>query len=360
MSRTFPFCILLLALAPVVARAEVVEVVLLHLNDVYEITRPGKKDQGGLTRVAALQKQLKEKNPNTVSILAGDFLSPAALGTAVVDGERLEGKQMVAVLNAMKLDCATFGNHEFDIPHQAFLARLKGSKFAYFSGNCTDAAGKPFPGVEPYRLLTFKGRDGAAVRVALLGVTIETGKGKEGRYWRQADSLQVAKKQLAELKGKAEVVVAVTHLDLWMDIKLARQAKGIDLILGGHEHENNTWRTSTAGVPPIFKADANVRTVWVHTLRYDTSAKSLDIESQLLAVNNLIPEDKPTADVVDFWTNKGYEALKRASGRDPREVVVTTRDDLEGREVYVRRQRTNLADLIVRGLKTAVGGADLA
>src|SRR5262245_44029438 len=187
MSRLIP-CVLLLSLAPA-ARAGVAEVVLLQLNDVYEITRPGKKDLGGLTRVAGLLKQLREKNPNTVSILAGDFFSPAALGTAVVDGEPLNGKQMVAVLNATKLDYATFGNHEFDIPHKDFLARLKESKFGYFSGNCTDPAGKPFPGVEPYRVLTFKAKDGTEVRLALLGLTIETGAGKKGRYWRQADYL---------------------------------------------------------------------------------------------------------------------------------------------------------------------------
>src|SRR5437763_13665299 len=92
------------------ARAEQVEIVLLQLNDVYEITRPAKKDLGGLTRVAALRKQLKAKNPNTFAILAGDFFSPSALGTAVVDGRRLDGRHMVAVLNAMGLDYATFGN----------------------------------------------------------------------------------------------------------------------------------------------------------------------------------------------------------------------------------------------------------
>jgi 5'-nucleotidase len=357
------FILILLAalLACPQARAETVEITLLHLNDVYEITRPGKKDLGGLARVASLRKQLKAKNPNTLAILAGDFFSPSALGTAVVDGERLDGRQMVDVLNTMGLDYATFGNHEFDIHLKPFLARLKESRFGWFSSNTTDSTGTPFPGVKPHQLLTFKGKDGAAVRLALFGVTVETGKGqKKGKYWNNADYLSSAKKQMAQLKGKADIVVAITHLNLSEDVKLAREVPGIHLILGGHEHENNHWRSSKPGVPPIFKADANVRTVYVHNLRYDTDTRALDIESQLLAMSNAFPEDPATAGVVDGWVKRAFAALEKTSGGDPRQVVVVTTDDLEGRESYVRRRSTNLTQLIARAFLEEVKGADLA
>ena len=42
---------------------------------------------------------------------------------------------------------------------------------------------------------------------------------------------------------------------------------GIDLVLGGHEHENWFLRRG-AGFTPIVKADANVRSVAVVTLIY--------------------------------------------------------------------------------------------
>jgi 5'-nucleotidase len=342
-------------------RGEPVAITLLHLNDVYEITRPGKRDLGGLTRVATLQKQLRARNPNTISILAGDFFAPSALGTAQVDGKRLDGRHMVAVLNTMKLDFATFGNHEFDIKEQPFLDRLQEAKFKWFSGNITDWEGKPFPGVERYRVLTFKGKSGL-VRLALLGLTIETGKGNPGNYWRYQDFLDTAGKQVQQVREKenADVVVAVTHLNLKDDIRLAREVRGIDLILGGHEHENNTWRSRTPGQPPIFKADANVRTVYVHQLRFDPTTRNLDLESQLLAMTNQIEEDLETVKVADYWVDRGYAGLKEATGRDPRDVVLTTRFDLEGREAYVRRQPTNLTEIIATGLKAAVKNAELA
>src|SRR5262245_31708219 len=111
----------LLLLPAASLHAEPVPITILHLNDVYEITRPSRTDLGGLTRVASLLKDLRSRNPNTVSVLAGDFFSPSALGTAVVDGRLLDGRQMVAVLNALRLDIATFGNHEFDIEEGPFL-----------------------------------------------------------------------------------------------------------------------------------------------------------------------------------------------------------------------------------------------
>jgi 5'-nucleotidase len=356
--RVVPLVLLLLA-GP--AHAEPVTITLLHLNDVYEITRPGKRDLGGLTRVATLQKQLRARSANMVSILAGDFFAPSALGTAKVDGERLDGKHMVAVLNAMKLDFATFGNHEFDVPEKAFLARLGEARFGWFSGNITDAKGQPFPGVAPYRVLTFKG-PGWAVHLALLGLTIETGRGNKNNYWRYSDYLETARRQVRhvrEVEG-AEVVVAVTHLNLDDDIRLAREVPGIDLILGGHEHENNAWRSRTPGQPPILKADANVRTVYVHNLRFDPLTRQLDTESQLLAVTNQIAEDPDTAAVVDDWVNRGFAALEKAAGRSPRDVVLRTRIDLEGRDAYVRHGKTNLTEVVGRALRSAVKDSDLA
>jgi hypothetical protein len=63
----------------------------------------------------------------------------------------------------------------------------------------------------------------------------------------------------AFLNGKADILVAVTDLNLAQDQKLAETVPEIDLILGGHEHENiQQWRGSD--FTPLFKADANVRT----------------------------------------------------------------------------------------------------
>ena len=76
-------------------------------------------------------------------VLAGDLLSPSLLS------KYYGGRQMVEALNAAKLDYATFGNHEFELPRDTLVARIAESNFQWISSNCTQADGSPFPKVLP-------------------------------------------------------------------------------------------------------------------------------------------------------------------------------------------------------------------
>lgn len=108
----------------------IIEVRFLQMNDVYEISPAPSDNTGGLARVAAIRKQLLAQNPNTITVLAGDFISPSVIGTLKFEGKRIRGRQMVDVLNTLGLDWVVFGNHEFDYDDLADLqARLDESKF---------------------------------------------------------------------------------------------------------------------------------------------------------------------------------------------------------------------------------------
>jgi len=60
-----------------------------HFNDVYEIDAVENGASGGLARLATALDRLRRTSAPVVTTLGGDFLSPSALGTAVVDGEIL-------------------------------------------------------------------------------------------------------------------------------------------------------------------------------------------------------------------------------------------------------------------------------
>lgn len=53
----------------------------LQMNDVYELIPLGGGKKGGLARVATIRRLLLEENPNTITVLSGDVVSPSALGT---------------------------------------------------------------------------------------------------------------------------------------------------------------------------------------------------------------------------------------------------------------------------------------
>ena len=348
-----------------IALAETIPFILLHLNDVYEITPVEGGKWGGLARIATLRQQLKAENPQTYTILAGDLFSPSALGTAKVDGDRLAGKQMVSVLNVMGLDYATLGNHEFDISQVQFLQRLQESTFEWFSGNVKDAEGKAFPGIAPYQILTIPGKEEGDVRVGLIGLTLDSNK---AGYVSYSDPVATARSQVKELAGKVDVLIAVTHLALAQDQELAAAIPELDLILGGHEHENiqrgyllvkNTSPNCPRTMTPILKADANARTVYIHRLSYDTVNRCLQIQSQLQPITAAIPDDLQTAQVVNEWQEKGFNAF-RDQGFEPNEAIAVSPITLNALDAAVRTRPTNLTNLITRAMLKEDQGAEIA
>jgi 5'-nucleotidase / UDP-sugar diphosphatase len=347
-------------------------VTLLHLNDTYEIMPLNRGRLGGLARVATLRKELKRKNHHTYVVHAGDFLSPSALGTAKVDGKRLAGKQMVAVLKSTGIDCLILGNHEFDLSKLEFDERVKemteDTWQPLFSTNVTDPGGQPFPKTPRYRVLEIKNAHDPEplLRIGIVGLTMKTTKEKDNyaQFETPIDSALRVAKEWQETGLKIDSMLALTHEPLSEDEALAKGVPQIDLILGGHEHDN-THRyirpplgQPPRSLPPIFRADANVRTVYIHHLIYDLGRRRLQrIESQLKTIDDTIAEDPATAARVKTWVDVAYRAF-RADGFEPDEQLTVLSRALDGRETEVRKGPTNLTDLIGDAMIGAISGGE--
>jgi 5'-nucleotidase / UDP-sugar diphosphatase len=332
----------LLSTAPVYAQTKTITI--LHFNDVYEITPVEGGRAGGMARVGNFRARLKAQHPGLLTTLGGDYLSPSALGTARVDGQRLAGRQMVDVLNFLGVDWATFGNHEFDVGEQAFRARLAESKFKIVSSNVTDVSGQSFPGTVTTAVVPVKGA-GGTVRVGLLGLTIDSNQQPWVRY---ADPVESARKAVAALQGKCDVIVALTHLALAGDQEVAENVPEIDLILGGHEHENWLLRRGTR-FTPIVKADANVRTVAVVTLRVPRKGDPT-VTTTFEKMDERVPQGPRTAAIVQKWVDLGFAAF-RAEGFDPARVVATIDTPIDDRESAVRNRSTNGTTQILEAMR---------
>jgi len=339
------FLAFVLSIATAAAAPRVAVVTILHFNDVYEITPVEAGHVGGLARVATIRARLKAQHPGLLTVLAGDYLSPSALGTAKVDGERLAGRQMVAVLNMVGLDWATLGNHEFDLGEDTFRARVAESKFHLVSSNVTDKNDAPFAGIATSAIVPVQA-EGGTVRIGLLGLTIDSNKQPWVHY---KDPVASAREAVAALKGKCDAIVALTHLALARDQQVAEQVPEIDLILGGHEHENYFIERGVH-FTPIIKADANVRTIAVVTLRISDRGVRPTVTSRIERIDDRIKEGPRTAAEVKKWTDLGFAGF-RAAGFEPNEPVATTPVPLDGRETIIRSQPTRLTALIADAMR---------
>jgi len=207
------------------AAPDLVRLSLLQINDAYTLDPVDDGRRGGMARVATLVKELRAKNANTLFVVAGDFLSPSLLSTY------LKGRQMIATLNAIGVDLATFGNHEFDFGAQVLLERMREARFAWVSSNVRDRrTGSAFGGAQHDRLLTLGG-----IRVGVLGLTLaETAMASSPGPDVVFDDPIRAGKEAADalrLRG-AQVVIAITHQDIAADKALGDVAP-IDVIAGG-------------------------------------------------------------------------------------------------------------------------------
>lgn len=326
------------------------------MNDVYEISPLEGGKVGGLSRVATIKKNLLAQNTNTRCVIAGDFLNPSVLGTLKYESQRIAGRQMVDVMNTMGVDLAVFGNHEFDLSEAELEKRLSESKFQWISSNIfhqTSSKAEAFrSGVakEPIpvsRIWEFHDQDGTRLKLGIIGMCIDSNPKEYVRY--DTTYKAIAQRIADSLQTQCDYVIALTHLNIADDIALSSQVPALRLLMGGHDHDHMYHQV---GESVVAKADANAKTVYVHKLLYDKVAKKLKIQSDLVSIDETVPTDSVTQQVVNRWTTIADHSFEEL-GFNPTEVLLNAKEPLDGRELSTRHHATNLTQLITQAISAA-------
>ncbi|MGV6828204.1 MAG: bifunctional metallophosphatase/5'-nucleotidase [Flavobacteriales bacterium] len=329
----------------------------IQVNDVYEIAPLSGGKYGGMSRVAHVRDSIKKENPNTFLFMAGDFLNPSLLGTLKVDGERIKGKQMVEVMNAMNFDLVTFGNHEFDIKESDLQKRLNESSFPWVSSNVlhvTDNGNVPFTiqkkkdtiNIPNTYILDIKGEDEQDLKIGFISITIPS---NPKDYVHYGAIYEDAEKAYNSIKDKVDVVMGLTHLEIEQDTELLKKIPEIPFIMGGHEHNA---MLVPVGNSLVAKADANAKTLYIHTFTYHLKSKKLEIDSKLLPIDEKIAFQPQVKAVVNKWTSILDLKIKEVID-DPKEVIYTAATPLDGTDSASRGIQTNLGDIITEAMAWA-------
>ncbi len=328
-------CLGFLALSSALAgETDGVRIGIIHVNDVYQVGPIDPREpRGGLARLAAFHAASKREHPDTVFTFGGDTLSPS------VESSLFRGRQMIEAWNAVGVDMAVPGNHEFDYGPEAALERVSESRFPWLAANLRRLGdGKPLPNMPPAIV-----RELGGIRVGFAGlITPDTAiLSRPGGDIRFDDPLPAAANAVAELKAQgATVFVALTHMSLEEDRRLA--ATGLfDLILGGHDHH---VVQSLVGRTPILKAGSDARDalhVVLNVRRQDGALQGIDW--------NLVPMDKR------WEEHPVLLALERRITRelDARlgETIGETTVPLDSRGDSVQRAETNIGNFIADAIR---------
>lgn len=364
--RFLPLLVLAIALFACQSKKEItkkikddhlIEITLLQINDVYEIAPLEGGKVGGMARLATLRKELLKENRNTFTVHAGDFLNPSLIGTIKHQGERIKGKQMVDVMNAVGIDLATFGNHEFDLKYDDLQKRLNESEFSWTSANCLhNTADGRFPfyceknGSKNLIPETFtyvaKDDDGTIIKIGLFSVTLPS---NPKDYVHYEPYLEEAQKAFNSLTSNTDLVLGLTHLSIEQDIEVAKALPQVPLIMGGHEHDNILEQV---GNSYIAKADANVKSAYIHRIKHNKKTKETTIDSELRIIDEKIQPDAEVEKVVNKWNDILMTNIKEII-EDPSAIIYSASTPLDGREKSVRNQQTNLGQAITKGMLMA-------
>lgn len=357
MKKPLLFCLLLAGFFPAFAQNDTL--CILQLNDVYEIAPIENGKTGGMARVASVIHQKKLQYPTYV-VLAGDFVSPSVIGTTKINGERVNGAQMVDLMNRVGVDLVTFGNHEFDIPEPALQKRINESNFSWNTGNV-------FHRTADGKYTAFKKvKDGDSIALSKYTILSPNNKLKIGfisatinsnpQDWVYYDNyVHAIKQDYKRVRRESDAVFALTHLPLDEDINIAKKLKRLKLIMGGHEHENNFV---TIRKTDIAKADANAKTIYQHLVWKDKKGK-IQTASTLIRLDTTIVPDSEITRVVKDWENRSYASF-RSIGIEPDAIVYTTNVPLDGTEANIRFRPTNLGQMIAQAMLSVSSGANAA
>ncbi len=337
--RLLALVLLLLGLASGAAAAAPVTITFLHSNDVYEIAPVD--GQGGLAELMTLLKQERAKAAHSITTFGGDLISPSVMSGLT------KGAQMIDLYNRLGLVLAVPGNHEFDFGPDVLAERIKESRFAWLAANVAGPDGQPPLGLVPSRLFEVAG-----FKIGVFGLLTPTTKelSSPGPTITIAPMIERAQQAVAALRGQgAELIVALTHADLADDRALLQAVDGIDLLLGGHDHEPIS----------IYQAGGLI-------------AKAGSDAHYLLAVDlrleRITEDDKPALRVLPSWrylstagvTPDGpiqalVEQYNEALDEDLLVPVGTAAVELDSRRDSVRTAESNFGNLVADAMRAAVG-----
>ena len=248
---------LILTAFTVTGMARVKKLLILHTNDTHSCVMPLKTTladtlqagRGGFLRRLAMLDQERRKNPDLLLFDSGDFSQGSSYYSM------FKGDVEVELMNMMRYDAATIGNHEFDFGMENMARLFRMADFPIvcanydFTGTCVEGL------VKPYVVIRRNG-----VKIGVFGLSPKM-KGlvsdKNCVGVKYLDPVKAAQKtaDLLKNKEKCDLVVCISHLG-WNiggddDVLMMKNTRNIDIVLGGHSHsyfKQEKWVKNLDGV----------------------------------------------------------------------------------------------------------------
>ncbi len=335
------------------AQDDVFRLTIMHTNDVHGAYGPydGAQDaatDGGAAREMTVINQIRAEGGNSILVDGGDRF------TGTLFHQQWRGEEASRIMNMMKYDAMTVGNHEFDNGYDTLGKFVDELNFPIITSDVTfgpDLAEK----IKPYTILEVGGQ-----KIGVIGLTPPdsatlSSPGPEVKF--TDDLVGVVQPIVDDLtKQGVNKIMLLTHIGLVVDEELATKLNGVDLIVGGHSHTllSNT-SVGAEGTYPVVVQDKDGKNVYIvqagSSLKYlgrlnvvwDKDGVVMSASGDTIFLSRYITPEPEMAKIVD--------ELRVPISTLTKQVIGQTAAFLVGDRKICRVEECNLGNLITDAMR---------
>ncbi len=310
------------------AEDSIKKLTILHSNDMHGDFLPklvDGKETGGLARLSGYITKMRAERQNVLYVIAGDMFRGS-----VIDSE-YQGLSTINLMNNLRPDVATIGNHEVDYGFAHLLFLEKCAKFPIVNANL-------FITMNNSRVFTpYINVEVGGMRVMFIGILTEEvlASTRSEKLIGTFIDLEQAAKEVGIICDnyrtvRTDLTVLLTHIGYENDLKLAEMLDpdwGVDLIIGGHSHTFMDKPVYVNNVP-IVQAGTGTGIIGQADIQYDQEAHRVEqFKWKCVPIDETTaPKDEVMDDLVDSYRTQTDSKYKRVVTRWARRLTHPSRE----------------------------------
>lgn len=357
----------LLSLLLILVSCNSEKLVIMHTNDHHGHYWTGRHGDMGLAAQHTIVKELEKANKNVLILSGGD------INTGTAESDIFNAEPDFKGMNLMGFDAMVLGNHEFDNPPEVLAEQMKLAKFPMLAANIRKKDGSR--AFEPYTI-----KNVGKYKIALVGLIAQDTPKKTSKKNTKGltftNAVEELNELMPELEKKSDFVIVLSHMGYYPDgkhgnnapgdVTLARNVKGVDMIIGGHTHhpiakpvvENGTIIVQTSewgkvvGIVKVELSKAGMKLISGELKNVNLKKKvKIDGKKVRVLIDKEIPQSQAMVDLLTPYYEKAQEKIN---------VVIGSSDkELDGTRSVVRSRQMPIGLLMANSIKESVN-ADIA
>ena len=341
---------------------------ILHTNDFHARFEPiNKYDSGcssedntegkcfgGSARLMSAIRDARARLDNSLLVDGGDQFQGTLFYTYY------KGKLAAEMMNLMGYDAMTVGNHEFDDGPEVLRGFMDALEFPILMSNA-DVSGEPLL-ADVLKKSTVIEKNGE--KIGLIGLTPQdtdelASPGPNIIFTAPADAVQAEVDKMTEM-GVNKIIV-LSHSGYGVDLQLAENTTGVDVIVGGHSNTLLGDMESAEGPYPTMVGDTAIVSAYAYgkflgelNVTFDDDGKVIEASGAPLLMDAAVVEDEATVSRI-AEAAKPLDEIRN-------KVVAQTDEAIGGDRETCRSQECTMGNLIADAMLDRVKdqGIDVA